>query len=148
MSETGTRRPFFRPPDDDDEWEWRRRLRSNPTTRPVLRTTVALVGLVLLLGGFALVPLPGPGWLIVILGLAVWASEIEPADDLLQWVRRQVRAWEQWVRRQPRWVQLLIALATFLFVAAVVYVTLRITGLPGFVPDGMATWLRLNVGLD
>ena len=58
------------------------------------------VGLVLVLGGLVLVPLPGPGWLIVILGIAVWASEFEPAARLLDFVKDKVRAWEQWVRRQ------------------------------------------------
>lgn len=147
MTETKPKRPFFRAPDDHDEWEWRRRLRANPTTRPVLRTAVALVGLVLLLGGFALVPLPGPGWLIVILGLAVWASEIEPAADLLEWVKKNVRSWEEWVRRQPLWVKALVGLATFVFVASVVWVMLRLTGVPTFLPDGIEGWLDTTAGL-
>lgn len=148
MTETRTKRPFFRPPDDEDRFAWRRRLRANPTTRPILRTTVALVGLVLILGGFALVPLPGPGWLIVILGLAVWASEIEPADDLLQWVKRQVRSWEEWLSRQPLWVKAVVAILTFAFVSAVVYVVMRLTGVPGFLPDGVERWLQANLGLE
>lgn len=147
MSETRTKRPFFRPADDDDHWEWRRRLRANPTSRPVLRTTVALVGLVLVLGGFALVPLPGPGWLIVIVGLAVWASEIEPADDLLQWVKARVRSWEEWVRRQPLWVKGVVGLLTFLFVLAVVWLALRLTGVPTFLPDGVEGWLHTTARL-
>jgi uncharacterized protein (TIGR02611 family) len=141
------KRPFFRPPHDEDEWEWRHRLRANAGTRLGLRLVVAVVGLVLVLGGFALVPLPGPGWLIVILGLAVWASEIEPASDLLEWVKRQVRRWERWVKAQSRGVQALVVLVTFAFVAGVLWLTFRLTGLPGFLPDGLTRWLEANLAL-
>jgi uncharacterized protein (TIGR02611 family) len=147
VTETEQKRPFFRPADDEDEWEWRRRLRANPGTRVGLRLVVAVVGLVLVLGGFALVPLPGPGWLIVILGLAVWASEIEPASDLLEWVKRQVRRWEQWVKAQSRGVQALVVLLTFLFVACALWLTFRLTGLPGFLPDALTQWLQANLSL-
>ncbi|WP_051750631.1 TIGR02611 family protein [Phycicoccus jejuensis] len=147
MTETPTRRPFFRPADDHDEWAWRQRLRANPGTRLALRLVVAVVGLVLVLGGFALVPLPGPGWLIVILGLGVWASEIEPASDLLEWVKKQVRRWEHWMRRQSRGVQALVALATFLFVLAVLWVTFRLTGVPTFLPDGLEAWIHGHLAL-
>lgn len=147
MSTSGRQRQFFRPPDDHDDWEWRRRLRANPTTRHALRLTVGLVGLVLVGGGLLLVPLPGPGWLIVILGIAVWASEIEPASNLLDFVKARVRQWEQWVRVQPLWVKALVGLATFLVVVAVAWTTLRLTGLPSFLPDGLTTWLQANLAL-
>ncbi|KRE62919.1 TIGR02611 family protein [Nostocoides sp. Soil756] len=147
MTETEPKRPFFRPPHDEDEWEWRRRLRANAGTRLGLRVVVAVAGLVLVLGGFALVPLPGPGWLIVILGLAVWASEIEPASDLLEWVKRQVRRWERWVTAQSRGVQALVVLLTFTFVAGVLWLTFRLTGLPGFLPDGLTRWLEATLAL-
>ncbi|MBM6399750.1 PGPGW domain-containing protein [Phycicoccus sonneratiae] len=147
MTETRPRRAFFRAADDHDEWAWRSRLRANRTTRIALRTTVALVGLVLVLGGFALVPLPGPGWLIVILGLAVWASEIEPAADLLEWVKKQVRRWEEWVRAQPLGVKALVGLLTFAFVLAVVWLALRLTGVPSFLPDGIEGWLHAHAAL-
>jgi uncharacterized protein (TIGR02611 family) len=142
-----TERQFFRPPDDEDRWEWRRRLRANATTRHALRLTVGLIGLVLVLGGLALVPLPGPGWLIVILGIAVWASEFEPASRLLDFVKVRVRQWEEWIRAQPRWVQGLVALVTFLFVTAVVWTVFKVMGVPGLVPDGVADWLHENAGL-
>jgi uncharacterized protein (TIGR02611 family) len=140
-------RHFFRPADDDDDWEWRRRLRSNPTTRLAWRLGVGVVGLVLVGGGLLLVPLPGPGWLIVILGIGVWASEFEPASQLLDFVKVKVRQWERWVRVQPPWVQGLVAVATFLFVAAVVWTVTKVTGLPEFLPTGVAEWLRTHLGL-
>ena len=92
---------LLRDPDDEDDWEWRRRIRASPRWRPLYQGAVLVVGLVMVLGGLALVPLPGPGWLIVILGIAVWASEFEPASRLLEFVKDKVRAWEQWVRGSP-----------------------------------------------
>jgi uncharacterized protein (TIGR02611 family) len=141
------RRPLLRDATDEDDWEWRRRIRANRTTRQAYRAVVFLAGLVLVLGGLALVPLPGPGWLIVILGIAIWASEFEPAARLLDFVKGKVRGWEAWVKAQPRWVQALVALATALFVAAVVWSVMRVMGVPGFVPDGVTLWLQLNAGL-
>ena len=141
------RRHLLRDPSDEDDWEWRRRIRANPTTRPIYRTVVFIGGLVLVVGGLALVPLPGPGWFIVILGIAIWASEFEPAARLLDFVKDKVRGWEVWVKAQPRWVQALVALATALLVVTVLWLVLRVMGVPGFVPDGVTTWLRLNVGL-
>ncbi len=147
MSTEEHTRQFFRPPDDDDQWEWRRRLRANPTTRQALRATVGFLGLVLVVGGLILVPLPGPGWLVVIVGIAVWSSEFEPASRLLDFVKEHVRRWEAWVRDQPRWLQGLVALATFLFVAAVMWAVFRVVGLPSFLPAGLTQWLHGHLGL-
>jgi uncharacterized protein (TIGR02611 family) len=49
--------------------------------------------------GLVLVPLPGPGWAIVFGGLAIWAIEFAWAARLLDWVRRQVRAFTQMMKR-------------------------------------------------
>ena len=140
-------RHLLRPADDEDDWEWRRRIRASPRWRPLYQGGVFLVGLVLTLGGLALVPLPGPGWLIVILGIAVWASEFEPASRLLDFVKDNVRAWEQWVRVQPWWVKGLVGLVTVAFVALALWLTMRLTGVPGLLPDGMEAWLQTNAGL-
>jgi uncharacterized protein (TIGR02611 family) len=138
---------LWRDPEGPDDWEWRRRLRSNPTTRTLYRATVAILGLALVAGGLALVPLPGPGWLIVILGLAVWASEFEPAERLLGFVRDKVRAWESWVVERSWWVKGMLGLGTALVVGAVLWTTLRISGLPGFFPDHVTAWMQQYLAL-
>src|SRR5215210_219979 len=48
------------------------------------RTAVATAGVLIVLIGLALVPLPGPGWLIVAVGLAVLALEFDRAERLLE----------------------------------------------------------------
>lgn len=133
--------------DDEGDWAWRRRIRANPAWLTAYRVLVFALGLVLVLGGFALVPLPGPGWLIVILGIAIWASEFEPAARLLDFVKARVRSWEQWTKEQSWWVKGLVGLGTALVVAGALWLAMWFSGVPGFVPDGVSAWLRVNAGL-
>jgi uncharacterized protein (TIGR02611 family) len=44
------------------------------------------------------VPLPGPGWLIVFVGIAVLGTEFAWARRLGRWVRAQLRRFWEWVR--------------------------------------------------
>lgn len=134
-------RHVLRDADDEDRWAWRRRVRRNPVTRKIYRSVIFAIGLVLVAGGLALVPLPGPGWLIVIAGIAVWASEFEKAKALLDFVRSKVKAWERWVKAQPRWVQAIVVFVTFAFVCSVLWVTFRLAGgLPTMLPDPWEHW--------
>lgn len=126
----------------EDDWAWRRRIRANPTTAKVYRVGVFLLGLVVVCGGALLIPFPGPGWLIVIGGLAIWATEFERAQRVLEFVKRNVRAWEGWVKRQNVVVKILVGIVGILFVGAVLWLTFHFSGIPGFVPDGIENWMR------
>lgn len=82
---------------------WLRRrhafVRTHPTIRPIYLVFVAVVGLVMVIGGLILVPLPGPGWLIVFIGLAVLSTEFIWAKRLTTWARAQLnRFWAWWHR--------------------------------------------------
>ena len=85
---------------EDDDWAWRRRIRSTPTAARVYRVGVFVLGLVVVVVGILLIPFPGPGWLIVIGGLAIWSTEFERAQRVLEFVKRHGRAWEAWIKRQ------------------------------------------------
>jgi uncharacterized protein (TIGR02611 family) len=122
---------------DPDDWAWRREIRRRPAALAAYRAVVFSVGIVLVIGGLVMVPLPGPGWLVVILGLAILASEFEPAQRALDFVKAKVRAWERWVRSEPWWVQGFFALLTAAFVTGVVWVSLRISGVPTWLPDAV-----------
>ena len=132
---------------DDDDWAWRRRIRANPATARIYRLTVGVVGLLIVVTGLALVPLPGPGWLIVFAGLAVWGSEFEWAQRLLNWVRAKVRAWDGWIRAQPVWLQGLAILWTAIVVLALMWGLLKVSGVPAFFPDAAENWLHGVAGL-
>jgi uncharacterized protein (TIGR02611 family) len=140
--------PGERPSEDvRDDWEWRRKLRANPHSHRIYKWVVGLVGLLIVVGGLALVPLPGPGWLIVFLGLAVWASEFEWASRLLDFAKDKVRAWGEWLKPKPLWVKGLVGLATAALVAAFFYALFLVSGVPTFIPDVVEDWITGLPGL-
>ena len=48
------------------------------------RVVFVIVAFVILIGGLALVPLPGPGWAIVFIGLGMLALEFKWAENLME----------------------------------------------------------------
>ena len=132
---------------DPDRWAWRRAIRQRPAALAVYRGVVFFIGTVLVVGGLIMVPLPGPGWLVVILGLAVLASEFERAQRVLHFVRDTVRRWEGWVRAQPWYVGAFLGLLTCAFVLSVVWLSLYVSGVPRWLPDvieiPLHDWARL-----
>ena len=85
--------------------------------------------------GLFLVPLPGPGWLIVIVGLAILASEFSWAERLLGFVRTRVEAWAAWIVAASWPVRALVTAATALCVAGALYAVAALAGVPDWVPD-------------
>jgi uncharacterized protein (TIGR02611 family) len=131
--------------DSDDDWAWRRKIRANPKSHLIYRIVVGVVGALITIGGLILIPAPGPGWLVVFLGLAVLASEFEWADRLLSYARQQVGRWTDWAGRQSLVVRLLHGLATLVVLVAALWVTFRLTGVPGVVPDSwVPSWSGLR----
>ncbi len=104
---------------------WLRPAREWVVARPggalLWRGGIGLLGLAIVVGGALLIPLPGPGWAIVFLGLAVWATEFVWAQRLLRFGRRLLKDWTEWVKRQSRWIQGLIGLVGLLFLAGLAY---------------------------
>lgn len=129
------------------KWGWRRRIGANPVTNQTYRITVAVVGLAIVAVGLAAVPLPGPGWLIVFLGLGIWATEFLWAAKLLAFARAKLEAWNDWLRPKPLWVKAILGLLTFAFVLFVLWATLKIGGIPGFLPGAAKDFLQQMPGL-
>jgi len=144
-----------RPDDDDnitldaadDDWQWRRKIRSNPHSHLIYRILVGVLGLAIVVLGLILVPFPGPGWVIVFVGLAVWASEFEWAQRLLQRARRTLKAWTELLEPQPWWVKGLVLLVTIAAVAVIFWLLFLIGGVPGYFPDVVEGWLKKLPGL-
>jgi uncharacterized protein (TIGR02611 family) len=132
---------------EQDDWEWRRKIRANPAVYPVYRAAVIVLGIVVAVVGLALVPLPGPGWLIVFAGVAILGSEFEPAQRLLDWAKARLSDWSDWLKPKPLWVKGLVALATAALVAAFFYVLFLVSGVPGFIPDLAEDWIERLPGL-
>jgi uncharacterized protein (TIGR02611 family) len=85
----------------------------------LLRVIIAALGGAVVALGLVLVPLPGPGWAIVFGGLAIWAIEFAWAARLLDWVRRQVRAFARLMSRLHWTARTGLGLATLAAITAV-----------------------------
>jgi uncharacterized protein (TIGR02611 family) len=106
---------------------YRTRVRSTRAGRLTLQVATAVVGAAVVIVGIILIPFPGPGWLIVLTGLAILAIEFVWAQRLLAFTRRQLQRWWQWVLRQNAFVRTLVALSGMAFVTGVVLLTLWLT---------------------
>jgi uncharacterized protein (TIGR02611 family) len=103
----------------------RDRIRTTRTGRLTFQIIVALVGLLVVLIGIVLIPFPGPGWLIVIAGLAIWAIEFVWAQRLLTFTKDKLEQWWKWLRRQHWSIRVLAGVIGLLFVGSVVWLSLR-----------------------
>jgi uncharacterized protein (TIGR02611 family) len=56
------------------------------------RAAITVVGFVLVLGGIVLLPLPGPGWLVIFAGLAVLGTEYAWAQRTLEQAKKRARS--------------------------------------------------------
>lgn len=74
---------------------------SHPRLNHAYRFGVGAVGGILAVGGLLLVPLPGPGWLVVFLGLAVLGTEFHWARRAAARLKRMLdRFWAWWRARR------------------------------------------------
>src|SRR3954447_19625006 len=103
------------------------KIRANPTGRLALKISVATLGAIVVAVGIVLIPFPGPGWAIVILGLAIWAVEFAWARSLLQFTRRQVRSWTRWVGQPSLPVRGLVGVCGLIVIAAAVWASVRLS---------------------
>jgi uncharacterized protein (TIGR02611 family) len=66
---------------------------------------IFIVGLAVVVAGIIMLPLPGPGWVVIFGGMAIWATEFVWAQLVLRWTKRKVteaaqRALDPKVRRR------------------------------------------------
>ncbi len=108
--------------------------RRNRTLNSAYRTGIAVIGGVIVVAGIMLIPLPGPGWLIVFAGLGVLATEFAWAGRLLTFARDKVLAWTARVTRQPLWVRMLIGLAGVALLAGLALAYVGLYGVPEWLP--------------
>lgn len=80
-------------------------IKRSRTLRLGWRAGVLVLGLAVIVVGVILLPLPGPGWLVIFAGVALWATEFAWAQRVLRWAKRKVteaaqRALDPRVRRR------------------------------------------------
>ncbi len=95
----------------------RSRVRARRGGQLAWRIGVTVLGLAIIALGIVLLPLPGPGWVIIFAGLGLLATEYAWAARLLRTVRERVRQWSAWARAQSLAVRVLLGLAGLVVVA-------------------------------
>ncbi|XAS74942.1 TIGR02611 family protein [Dermatophilaceae bacterium Sec6.4] len=128
-------------------WAWQRKIRANPTAYFIYRIFIAVFGLAIVVGGIILLPLPGPGWVIIFVGLGVWASEFAWASRLLRFAKDKVRSWTRWLGKQNILIRGLVSLAVVALVLGCIYGYLLWQGVPTWLPSFVTTPLVRLPGL-
>ncbi len=102
MTESQERQPEKNPQDDGVDCEEAVRAPAVNMTplrrgwRIVWRVLVAIVGSLVILAGIGLsIPMvPGPGFAVILAGLAILATEFSGPRRLLRWLPRRIRQWK------------------------------------------------------
>jgi uncharacterized protein (TIGR02611 family) len=66
------------------------------------RGVVFVLGLAVVIAGIVLLPLPGPGWLIIFGGMAIWATEFSWAQRVMHWTKRKLAVGAKAAKRRFR----------------------------------------------
>jgi len=111
--------PLIKPPRVTWLGRIRNRVRRTHLGRLIWRVGVTVVGVLVIAVGIVLLPLPGPGWLIIFAGMGVLATEYTWAARLLGSVKRGLGWWRDWMRRRNKAIRVLVAVAGLLFLAAI-----------------------------
>jgi len=85
------------------------------------RALIGLVGWAVLLLGAVMIPYPGPGWVVVFIGLSILATEFQWAKDLHEYAHGKYDAWQQWQKRQPFYIRAIFWILTFMTVVITVW---------------------------
>lgn len=94
----------------------RRSFERYPLLNLLYRVGVGVVGLAVVAAGIVMLPAPGPGWVVIFIGLGILATEFEFARRLLVYVRQKYQAWVVWLASQNLVVRALVSLAVLLLV--------------------------------
>jgi len=71
------------------------------------RVLIGFLGWTIILLGIVLLPLPGPGWAIIFIGISVLATRYKWAKQLHHYGHDTYAYWRAWMKRQPPWIDFL-----------------------------------------
>lgn len=116
------------------------------------RVAVGLVGGLVLVVGVIAIPGPGQGWAIVFLGLAILSTEFSWAQRLRHALVEQLRRGRRYYASRPAPARALLFTGfVVVLVAALLgamWLSLLLTGLPGWLPDPVTDLLTRVPGVD
>ena len=84
------------------------------------RVAFAILAFIVILGGLALVPLPGPGWAIVFVGLGMLALEFKWAENLMEKVLNRIEEAQEAAKNASPFQKDFVTLVGVLGIAAFV----------------------------
>lgn len=91
------------------------------TKKALKKSTIGVLGGLVVLLGLILVPYPGPGWLIVFAGLAILATEFDRARQVLDFAKGKYDDWQVWLKNQSSIVKAAVLLLTFAIVIMTIW---------------------------
>lgn len=104
--------------------------------RNAQKALIGFVGWAVLLLGLVMIPYPGPGWLVVFIGLSILAREFTWAHRLHVYGRARYDTWQRWIKQQPITIKVLFWTLT----AVTVVITIWLLNGYGLIND----WLGLG----
>ena len=123
-----------------------RTLRAGIARRPVLeqlyQLLLAATGFATVAVGLVLVPLPGPGWVVVFGGLSLLSARFTWARRARERLLLLLQRAAHWYGRLPRLGQAVLTLAGGLGGLAGGWACVAVLGLPGWLPQGWLTTAR------
>lgn len=102
------------------------------------KTLIGFVGWAVLLLGIVMIPYPGPGWVVVFIGLSILAREFQWASDMHDYTHAKYHDWQKWLKVQPAYIKAIFWVLTFVTVVVTVWLV------NGY--GIMSAWL--NLGID
>ena len=108
----------------------------NRIPRKTRKVLIGFAGWIVLLAGTVMIPYPGPGWVVVFIGLSILAKEFQWAQDAHDFAHDRYDHWQRWIVRQPGYIKAIFWILT----AATVVVTVWLLNGYGI----MNAWLHLG----
>lgn len=90
--------------------------------RGTQKILTGMLGWAVLLLGVLMIPYPGPGWIVVFIGLSILAREFTWAARVNDYSRRKYKSWQELLSRQPLYVKLLFAALSTITVVITIWV--------------------------
>jgi uncharacterized protein (TIGR02611 family) len=133
----------FDPPGPDWLYRWRQRFAGESRSRQfVWRLVATTIGSAIVLVGLAMLVLPGPGWVLIFLGLAVLATEYAWAHRLLVFTKDKAQgAASAAISSENRKRTIAITVIVLLLVAAAVSWYVHVNG---WSLDRLLGWFGLD----
>lgn len=88
--------------------------------RHLKKILIGIVGGIVLVAGIIMIPYPGPGWLVVFMGLGILSTEFAWAGNILKYAKGKYDAWQNWLAGQNQ----VVKAGFWLLTAIVVVVTI------------------------